>query len=88
MPNGTKMLEATDHTPAPEAEAIDPGRLVERTNEAGQSAWVLRDETQPKWNPGPPRWVRDIPADSRGAAIPSNPEPEVLYRVVKPGGGS
>lgn len=88
MPNGTKMLEATDAAPAPEAEAIDPGRLVERTNEAGQSAWVLRDETPPKQNPGPLRWVRDIPADARGAAMPSNPEPDVLYRVVKPGGGS
>jgi hypothetical protein len=88
MPNGTKMLEATDAAPAPESEAIDPGRLEERTNEAGQSVWALRDEARPKPNPGTLRWVRDIPADSLGAAMPSEPEPDVLYRVVKPGGGS
>jgi len=83
-PSGRRVLEATDATPAPATGAMDPGRLEEQAGAAGQRVWVLRDETQPKRNHGQVRWVRDIPADSRGAAIPSDPEPNVLYRVVKP----
>jgi hypothetical protein len=87
-PSGAKVLEDMDAAPPPASAPIDPARLVERSDEAGQRILDLRDATPPPQRAGPQRIVVDIPADSAGAAMPVNPDPNVLYRVVKPEGGS
>jgi hypothetical protein len=86
LPNGRKMLEPMDMPPAPAtAEVMDPGAFVEQTGESGQRVLVLRDQTPPPPRPGTVLWIRAIPARSGTAAMPSEPEPNVLYRVVQPG---
>jgi hypothetical protein len=86
-PDGAKMLESIDATPVPATQGIDPSRLVERTAPGGQRMLGLTDEAAPPWNPGPARVVVDVPAEPREAASNLHPDPNVLYRVVKPATG-
>jgi hypothetical protein len=87
-PSGQRVLEATDATPAPVTGAMDPSRLVEQTGAAGERILGLRDETPPPQRARPPMRIVDIPAEPREAPIALEPQPNVLYRVVKPSGGS
>lgn len=82
--NGGRMLEAVDAAPPPESRAMDADRLVVQLNAAGQRMLKLRDELPSKPYAGPRLRVVDIVAGARGPAVPTDPEPFVLYRVVKP----
>lgn len=83
-PNGGRVLELLDGAPAPASDTSKPPAFVIRANGSGQAILELADEMPAPKRPEPPRRVVDVRADSLPAAIPRDPEPDVLYRVVRP----
>jgi hypothetical protein len=83
-PNGGQVLELIDVAPPPVEGKSKLPALVVRSNAAGARVLELPYETPEAKRQEPQRQVVDIRAESSLAAVPREPEPDTLYRIVRP----